>query len=121
MTSFHTYAQASAVRAQAQPAANPTRVLLPVVLVVALFATLLPTDAAPLVALVRQTTLVTAAAIGIPSSLLFILLYHAGQRDQLGHLCVPVGLAAGVVAAAVSLAQNLPLTSPIASRGLRTY
>ncbi|CAK7237334.1 hypothetical protein SEUCBS140593_009924 [Sporothrix eucalyptigena] len=86
MTSFHTYAQASAVRAQSQPAANPTRALLPIVLLVALLAALLPTDASPLISLVRQTTIMTAIAIGIPSSLCSIVLYHAGKRDELGYL-----------------------------------
>ncbi|CAK7207063.1 hypothetical protein SEUCBS139899_009871 [Sporothrix eucalyptigena] len=118
MTSFHTYAQASAVRAQSQPAANPTRALLPIVLLVALLAALLPTDASPLISLVRQTTIMTAIAIGIPSSLCSIVLYHAGKRDELGYLCLPLGLASGVVAAAppktliFSTASHVPTLGP---------
>lgn len=130
MTSFHTYAQAAAVRGQQPAASNPTRVLLPVVLVIALLAAaLLPSDESsegytPLLALIRQTIIITATAIGIPGSVCSIVLYHAGKRDELGYICVPLGLASGAVAAAVTLAQNLPLdASPIAaaSGGVRTH
>ncbi|KAL1897635.1 hypothetical protein Sste5346_003941 [Sporothrix stenoceras] len=130
MTSFHTYAQAAAVRAQHHHgASNPTRILLPVVVIIALLAAaLLPSDESsdgysPLLLLIRQTIIITAAAIGIPGSLCSIVLYHAGKRDELGYLCVPLGLASGTVAAAVTLAQNLPLeSSPIVSSGgVRTH
>lgn len=90
----------------------PGRVFQAVVCAIMLLAMLLPVQgASPPVALARRTLVYTTSASGVSSALCTIVLHKTGKTRELGHLCVPLGLALGTATASWLLARELLLSA----------